>query len=233
MKKSKRTDAITSRIDRAKLYPLEEAVGLLKELHKTKFDESVDVAINLGVDPKQADQLIRGTVSLPNGTGKQVRVLVINRGEKDEEAKEAGADFVGFQEYLLKIKEGWFDFDILVATPDSMSEIGKLGKLLGTRGLMPNPKSGTVTQDIGRTVKEIKAGRIDFRVDKFGILHSAVGKISFSGAQIVENILSFVATVQRMKPSSAKGQYLKKITVSSTMGPGQKIDHNELLTRIK
>ncbi len=233
MKKSKRTDAIVSRVDRQKLYSLEEAVSLLKELHKTKFDESVEVAINLGVDPKHADQMVRGTVSLPSGTGKAVRVLVINRGEKDEEAKQAGADHVGFQEYLQKIKEGWFEFDVLVATPDSMSEIGKLGKLLGTRGLMPNPKSGTVTQDIGRTVKEIKAGRIDFRVDKYGILHSAVGKISFTAEQIVENILSFIATVQRLKPSSAKGQYFKRVTLSSTMGPGLKIDHNDLLTRIK
>ena len=176
---------------------------------------------------------VRGTVSLPYGTGKEVRVLVINRGEKDQEAKDAGADYVGFQEYLQKIKEGWFEFDVLVATPDSMSEIGRLGKLLGTRGLMPNPKSGTVTQDIGKTVKEIKAGRIDFRVDKYGILHSAVGKVSFPSEHIVENILSFVAMVQRLKPSSAKGQYFQRVTVSSTMGPGIKIDHNDLLTRIK
>lgn len=233
MKRSRRYKAIVAKVDKNKSYVIEDAVKLIKELHTTKFDESVEVALNLGVDPKQSDQLIRGTVSLPHGTGKTVRVLVINRGDKDQEAKDAGADYVGFQDYLKKIQEGWLDFDVVVATPDSMSEVGKLGKILGTKGLMPNPKSGTVTADIGRTVREIKAGRIDFRVDKFGILHTAVGKSSFLVDHLTENIISFMATVIRLRPSSAKGQYIRKFTVSTTMGPGIKIDHNDLINRLK
>ena len=233
MRRSKRYKEAADGVDRSKSIVLEEGVDLLKRNHKTKFDESVEISLNLGIDPKHADQMVRGTVALPYGTGKTVRVLVISKGDKDQEAIDAGADFVGFQEYLKKIQEGWFEFDVLVATPDSMSDVGKLGKLLGTKGLMPNPKSGTVTKDIGRTVKEIKAGRIDFRVDKYGLLHSSVGKISFSQEHIVENVLTFVAMVQRLKPAAMKGQYFRKMVLTTTMGPGVKIDHNEILNRLK
>lgn len=233
MKRSKRYKKVVTEIDKKRNYPIDEGIEKIKTVASVKFDESLEISMNLGVDPKQSDQLVRGTVSLPYGSGKKVRVLVINRGDKDEEAKRAGADYVGFEEYIEKIQGGWLDFDVIVATPDSMSSVSKLGKILGKRGLMPNPKSGTVTADIERTVKEIKSGRIEFRVDKYGILHASIGKVSFDKEKLVENLLSFVSAVLKLKPPSAKGQYIKKISLSSTMGPGVKIDQQELLTRLK
>jgi large subunit ribosomal protein L1 len=208
----------------AKLPP-DEAVRLVKELASASFDESVDVATRLGVDPRKADQLVRGTVVLPHGTGKAVRVLVIAQGEKEAEAKEAGADYVGV-EYVDKIKEGWLDFDACVATPDLMGKVGPLGRVLGPRGLMPTPKAGTVTFDIARAVEEIKAGKIGFRVDKTGNVHAPIGKVSFSEEQLGENLSAFMDQIVRAKPSAAKGTYLRSVTVSSTMGPGVSIDPN-------
>ena len=211
--------------DRDLEYGLSEAVSLMKSLSATKFDESVDVAINLGVDPRHANQLVRGTVSLPNGTGKNVRVVVIAKDDdKINMAKDAGADESGFEDLLSKIEKGWMDFDVLIATPDVMAQVGKLGKVLGPRGLMPNPKTGTVTADISNAVSEVKAGRVEFRVDKFGVIHIAVGKLSFDEDKICENIKVCMNAIMRAKPSSVKGTYLKKFTLSSTMGPGIKID---------
>lgn len=224
MKLTKNQKAVKDLVDPEKMYSLTEAVSLLKKCSKTKFDESVDVAMKLGVDPKHADQVVRGTVSLPHGTGKSVRVLVIAKEDKHAEAKEAGADHVGFEDYLNKIKEGWTDIDVIIASPDAMAELGKLGKVLGPRGLMPNPKSGTVTPKVGEAVKEVKAGKIDFRVDKTGIVHSGVGKVSFDESQLAENISTFISTIIKLKPSAAKGTYIKSIYVSSTMGPGIHID---------
>jgi large subunit ribosomal protein L1 len=206
----------------------DEAVKLVKSLAFAKFDETVDVAARLGVDPKKADQLVRGTVVLPHGTGKSVRVLVIAQGAKEAEAKEAGADFVGV-EFIQKIQEGWLDFDVAVATPDLMGKVGPLGRVLGPRGLMPTPKAGTVTFDIGKAVKEIKGGKIEFRVDKQGNVHGQIGKISFSEKQLSENLGAFMDQIVRSKPSGAKGTYLKSVTVSSTMGPGVGIDPNLFL----
>ena len=205
--------------------PPDEAVKLVKELASANFDESVDVATRLGVDPRKADQLVRGTVVLPHGTGKAVRVLVIAQGEKEAEAKEAGADYVGV-EYLDKIKEGWLDFDVCVATPDLMGKVGPLGRVLGPRGLMPTPKAGTVTFDIARAVEEIKAGKIEFRVDKTGNVHAPIGKVSFSEEQLGENLSAFMDQIVRARPSATKGTYLRSVTVSSTMGPGVSIDPN-------
>ncbi len=224
MKRSKRYTANSKKVDASQIHTIESAVQKVKETANAKFAESVDIAVRLGVDPKKADQALRGTVSLPHGIGKAVRVLVIAKPPKDEEAKAAGADHAGFQDYLDKIKGGWADVDVIIATPDSMGELGKLGKILGPRGLMPNPKSGTVTMDIGKTVKEVKAGKIEFRVDKAGILHATVGKANFEKGQLVDNINAFLNTVARMKPSSAKGQYIKSIALSSTMGPSVMID---------
>ncbi len=203
----------------------DEAVKLVKELAFAKFDETVEVATRLGVDPRRADQIVRGTVVLPHGTGKAVRVLVIAQGDKALEAESAGADFVG-TEYIDKIKEGWLDFDVCVATPDLMGKVGPLGRVLGPRGLMPTPKAGTVTLDVERAVKEIKAGKIEFRVDKTGNVHAPIGKVSFSEAQLSENLGSFMDQIVRAKPSGAKGTYVKTVTVSSTMGPGVSIDPN-------
>ena len=224
MKQSKRYKAASAKVDAAKLYTIEEAVARVKEAASAKFTEGVDIAVRLGVDPKKADQAIRGTVALPHGIGKEVRVLVIAKPPRDEEAKAAGADHAGFQEYLQKIQGGWSDVDVIIATPDAMGELGKLGKILGPRGLMPNPKSGTVTQDVAKAVKEVKAGKIEFRVDKAGILHATVGKANFEAQKLVENVHAFLATVVRLKPASAKGQYIRSIALSSTMGPGVHVD---------
>lgn len=233
MKKSKRYTAVWEKLDHDNLYDLSDAVALLKQCGSAKFDESVEIAMNLGVNPRHADQNIRGTAALPNGTGKTKRVLVLTQGAKEAEAKEAGADFVGLEEYVEKIQGGWFEFDAIVATPDVMSSVGKLGKVLGPRGLMPSPKSGTVTMDVGEAVKEIKAGRIEFRVDKNGILHAAIGKISFEQGKLEENVVSFVQSILRLKPASAKGNYIKKITLAPTMGPGVKLNHQSLLASMK
>jgi large subunit ribosomal protein L1 len=229
---TKRKKEYQSKVDKNKEYSLQEAIALLKDTSKVKFTESLDCAMRLGVDPRQADQMLRGTVSLPHGTGKSVSVLVIAKGAKIQEALDAGADYAGFEEYLEKIKGGWTDVDVVISTPDSMSELGKLGKILGPKGLMPNPKSGTVTQDVAQAVKEIKAGKIEFRVDKTGIVHTSVGKLSFENDQLVENAKAFINTIIKMKPASAKGQYVKSLFLSSTMGPGLKISKDEYITRI-
>jgi large subunit ribosomal protein L1 len=233
MKHSRRYQEALKHMEPGKEYSLEDAVMLLKKAATAKFDETVEVAVRLGVDPRHADQAVRGTVALPHGTGKTVRVLVLCKSAKEKEAREAGADFVGFEEHIKKINEGWFDFDVIVATPDVMGEVGKLGKILGPRGLMPNPKSGTVTMDVGKAVKEVKAGKIEFRVDKSGILHVNVGKASFSEQQLADNVRAFIDTVVRLKPPSAKGQYVRSVTVSSTMGPGIAIDRNAILSEAK
>jgi large subunit ribosomal protein L1 len=201
------------------------AVGLVKDLSFAKFDETVEVAVRLGVDPRHADQIVRGTVVLPHGTGRTARVLVIAQGEKVKEAEEAGADFVGV-EYVQKIKDGWFDFDVAVATPDMMGQVGQLGRVLGPRGLMPTPKAGTVTFDVARAVREIKAGKIEFRVDKTGNVHAPIGKVSFSEDQLSENLSAFMENIVRARPSAAKGRYVRGVTVSSTMGPGVAVDAN-------
>jgi len=224
MKLTKKQKDIKKNVELNKDYKIAEAVALVKKFAKAKFDESVDLAINLGVDPKHADQVVRGTVSLPHGTGKTVKVLVIAKPEKQQEAIDAGADHVGFEDYLKKIQEGWTEIDVIIAAPDTMSELGKLGKVLGPRGLMPNPKSGTVTPNLGQAVKEIKAGKIDFRVDKNGTVHSAIGKASFSEQQLVDNVTVFINMILKLKPAAAKGTYVKSLTVSSTMGPGFRID---------
>ncbi|MFC1732066.1 50S ribosomal protein L1 [candidate division KSB1 bacterium] len=233
MKKSKRYSQLLEKIDSAKEYDLTEAVRVVRESATSKFDETVEIAINLGVDPRHADQNIRGTASLPYGTGKSARVLVLTQGQKEKEAEEAGADYVGLDDYIKKIEGGWFEFDSVVATPDVMSKVGKMGKVLGPRGLMPSPKSGTVTMDVTDTVKAIKGGRIEFRVDKNGILHVGLGKTSFDAEKIEENVKSFVLAVIRLKPASAKGQYIKRLTLSSTMGPGVKVNHQNLLLSLK
>jgi large subunit ribosomal protein L1 len=225
MRQSKRFKEALKLIEKSKEYSVEEAVEKIKMTPKAKFDETVDIAVRLGVDPRHADQAIRGTVSLPHGIGKTVRVLVLTKqAQKQEEARQSGADYVGFDDYIKKIQEGWTDIDVIVATPDSMAEVGKLGKILGPKGLMPNPKSGTVTMDVGKSVAEIKAGKIEFRVDKAGNLHSVVGKASFDKQKLVDNVNAFLAAVNRLKPASAKGQYIKNVSISTTMGPGIKID---------
>lgn len=226
MKSTKKQKDTNKKIDVSKEFDVTEGISKLKLAPKAKFDESVDIAVRLGVDPKHADQVVRGTVSLPNGTGKSVRVLVIAKPEKQDEAREAGADYVGFEDYIKKIQEGWTDIDVIIAAPDTMSELGKIGKVLGPRGLMPNPKSGTVTPNVGQAVKEVKAGKIDFRVDKTGIVHSIVGKISFDEQQLKENVMAFLNTIIKLKPAASRGTYVKSITISTTMGPGVKIDKN-------
>ncbi|MCB2205361.1 50S ribosomal protein L1 [bacterium] len=227
MKLSKRMKESTSLVERQREYSLNEGVDILKQTAKAKFNESVDIAVKLGVDPKKSDQMVRGTASLPNGIGKKVRVLVLTRGGKEQEAKDAGAEHVGYEDYLEKIQNGWADIDVVIATPDVMGEVGKLGKVLGPRGLMPNPKSGTVTNDVGQAVQDVKGGKISFRVDKAGIVHAMVGKTDFTAEKIVENVQSFIATLNRMRPTAAKGIYIKGVTISTTMGPGIKIDKSE------
>lgn len=224
MRHGKHYRAVLEKIDRERHYDLGEAVALIKDNAGAKFDESVEVAMNLGVDPRHADQMVRGTVNLPHGTGKMVRVLVFAKGEQLLEAQEAGADFAGSEELVEKVKGGWFGFDVVVASPDMMRDVGKLGSLLGPRKLMPSPKAGTVTNDIVKTVKELKAGKIEFRVEKNGIIHSAVGKVSFSAEQLLENLQAVVEAVMRARPAASKGTYLKNLTISTTMGPGVKID---------
>lgn len=220
----KRLEAVEKKIDQNKKYALEEAAKLVKEAAKAKFDETIELHVRLGVDPKQSDQIVRGTVVLPAGTGKTKRVAVIAKGEKVKEAQSAGADAYGDNDLIEKIAKGWMDFDVLVATPDAMKDASKLGKLLGPRGLMPNPKSGTVTFEVARTVKELKGGRIEYKTDEYGIVHCAIGKASFSPDKIVDNVRSLVAALIKAKPAASKGVYVKSITLSSTMGPGVAVD---------
>ncbi|MBS4028221.1 MAG: 50S ribosomal protein L1 [Ignavibacteriales bacterium] len=228
MKVSKRFKTVSAKVDAKKFYALSDAVQKLKETASTKFTESVDIAVRLGVDPKKADQAIRSTVSLPHGIGKTVRVLVVAKPPLDQEARDAGADFAGYQEYLEKLQAGWTDIDVIIASPDVMGDLGRLGKILGPRGLMPNPKSGTVTPAVGKAVKEIKAGKIEFRVDKAGVVHAMVGKSNFESKKLEENISAFLHTILRLKPSSVKGQYIKSISLSNTMGPGIAVDRAAL-----
>jgi large subunit ribosomal protein L1 len=222
--------AALEKLDRAKRYPLEQGVALVQATGRAKFDETVEMAIRLGVDPRQADQNVRATVVLPHGVGKSIRILAFAKGEKEREAQEAGADYVGGDDLVEKIKEGWLDFDKTVATPDMMASVGKIGKILGPRGLMPNPKVGTVTPDIGRAVRELKAGKLEFRVDKAGIVHVPVGKVSFGPEKLLDNSRAVLGAVMRVKPASAKGHYVLGVTLSTTMGPGVKIDPLEVRT---
>jgi large subunit ribosomal protein L1 len=215
-----------ARVPEGSVFPPNEAVALVKDLAFAKFDETVEVAVRLGVDPRHADQIVRGAVVLPHGTGKTARVLVIAQGDKAREAEEAGADYVG-TEYVQKIKDGWLDFDVVVATPDVMGQVGQLGRILGPRGLMPTPKAGTVTFDVARAIREIKAGKIEFRVDRTGNVHVPIGRVSFEPGQLEENLAAFMDTVIRAKPAAAKGQYVRSVTVSSTMGPGVPVDQNQ------
>ena len=228
MEHSKRYNSNFEKINRDKEYSLEEAAELLSSFSHPKFDESVELAINLGVDPKHADQIVRGTVALPNGIGKDIKVLVFARDDLAEEAKNAKADFVGADDMVEKVKGGWTDIDVVVAAPDMMAEVGKLGKILGPRGLMPNPKIGTVTKDIAKAVTEVKAGKIEFRVEKNGIIHNIIGKVSFSKENIVENAKVFVNAILKAKPQATKGVYMKKVTMTSTMGPGIKLDKSSI-----
>src|SRR5258705_2633008 len=216
--------AALAKVDRSQRYALEDSVRLVKETARAKFDETVELAVRLGVDPRQADQNVRGTVNLPHGMGKTVRVLAFAKGEKEKEAQDAGADYIGTDELIKKITEGWFDFDKAVATPDMMAAVGRIGKVLGPRGLMPNPKTGTVSMDIGKAIKEIKAGKLEFRVDKAGIVHVPVGKASFGAELLIDNAKAVLLSILRAKPASAKGNYVKGVTVATTMGPGIKID---------
>jgi large subunit ribosomal protein L1 len=224
-KHGKKFREASARVPQQESFQPTEAVGLVKDLSFAKFDETVEVAVRLGVDPRHADQIVRGTVVLPHGTGRTARVLVIAQGDKAREAEEAGADYVG-TEYVPKIKEGWLDFDFAVATPDMMGQVGQLGRILGPRGLMPTPKAGTVTFDVAKAVREIKAGKIEFRVDRTGNVHAPIGKISFEPQQIEENLTAFMDTIVRAKPSASKGQYVRSVTLSSTMGPGIPVDAN-------
>lgn len=221
---SKNRKKAIEKIEPGKSYKLAEAASLLKEITTTKFDASIDIDVRLGVDPRKANQMVRGVVTLPNGTGKQLKVLALVTPDKEKEAKDAGADFVGLDEYLEKIKGGWTDIDVIITMPPVMGKLGPLGKVLGPRGLMPNPKSGTVTMDVGKAVEEVKKGKIDFKVDKFGIIHSPIGKVSFESAKIVENAREFINTVLKLKPTAAKGTYIKSIYLCSTMSPSIKID---------
>ena len=223
-KLTKKQKEALSKVEKGRVYNLEEGSSLVKEVNTTKFDASVDIAVRLGVDPRKANQMVRGVVSLPHGTGKNVRVLALVTPDKEAEAKEAGADYVGLDEYLQKIKDGWTDVDVIVTMPAVMGKLGPLGRVLGPRGLMPNPKSGTVTMEVGKAVSEVKAGKIDFKVDKYGIVHAAIGKVSFDSAKLKENAQELIQTLVKMKPTAAKGTYVKSIYLSSTMSPGIAID---------
>lgn len=232
-KLTKNQKIVASKVEAGKSYSLDEASKLLKEITFTKFDASVDIDIRLGVDPRKANQMVRGTVSLPHGIGKEVRVLALCTPDKEAEAQEAGADYVGLDEYINKIKSGWTDIDVIITIPSVMGKIGALGRVLGPRGLMPNPKSGTVTNDLGAAIKEVKAGKIDFKVDKAGIIHTSVGKISFEPKQIRENAKEFIDTVVRLKPTSAKGTYIKSIYLSTTMSAGIKVDPKSVVSVVE
>ena len=221
---TKNQKAVAEKLDVEQYYSLDQASSLVKECSTTKFDASVDLAVRLGVDPRKANQMVRGTVSLPHGTGKDVKVLVLCPPDKEQEALDAGADYVGLDEYVGKIKGGWTDVDVIITTPQVMGKVGALGRILGPRGLMPNPKSGTVTMDVAKAVTDVKAGKIDFKVDKFGIIHASIGKVSFDAAKIKENANELIQTLVKLKPASAKGTYIKSITLSSTMGPGIKVE---------
>ncbi|PWJ44986.1 50S ribosomal protein L1 [Sediminitomix flava] len=223
-KLSKNYKEAISKVDAEKAYTLPEACALLKEISFEKFDASVDVDVRLGVDPRKADQMVRGVVTLPHGVGKEVKVLALVTPDKEEEAKAAGADYVGLDDYIKKIEGGWTDIDVIITMPTVMAKIGRLGRVLGPRGLMPNPKAGTVTMDVANAVKEVKAGKIDFKVDKTGIIHTSIGKVSFSADQLADNAAELINTLNRLKPSAAKGTYFKSITISSTMGPGIKVE---------
>ncbi|MBC5774105.1 50S ribosomal protein L1 [Pontibacter sp. KCTC 32443] len=223
---SKNRKAALAKADLTKEYSLTDAASVVKDITFTKFDASVDIDVRLGVDPRKADQMVRGIVTLPHGTGKEVRVLALVTPDKEQEAKDAGADFVGLDDYIQKIEKGWTDVDVIITMPAVMAKVGRLGRILGPRNLMPNPKSGTVTQDVAKAVKEVKAGKIDFKVDKTGIIHTSVGKVSFTPEQIAANAAEVIATLNRLKPSSAKGTYIKSITLSSTMSPGVIVDKN-------
>ncbi|WP_129128347.1 50S ribosomal protein L1 [Geomonas oryzae] len=233
MSMTKKAKEARAKVDRTKTYPLSEGLELVKGAAYAKFDETVDLVVKLGVDPRHADQMVRGAVVLPNGLGKDVRVLVFAKGEKEKEAREAGADFVGADDLVTKIQEGWFEFDTAIATPDMMGVVGKIGKLLGPRGLMPNPKVGTVTFDVARAVKESKSGKVEFRVEKAGIIHAPVGKVSFTAETLKQNVAALVEALQKAKPAAAKGTYMKKISVSSTMGPGVNIDLADISAILK
>ena len=223
-KLTKNQKAVLAKYDKSQVYGLQEACALLKEITYTKFDASVEITTNLGVDPRKANQMIRGVVTLPNGTGKVTRVLVLCTPDKENEAKEAGADYVGLDDYITKIKEGWTDVDVIICTPSVMAKVGQIGRILGPRGLMPNPKTGTVTMEVGNAVKEVKAGKIDFKVDKTGIIHAAIGKVSFAPEKIAENARAFVSAVLKLKPQSLKGTYFKGATLCTTMSPAIKLD---------
>jgi large subunit ribosomal protein L1 len=225
-KLTKKRKAALTKVDQSKEYALVDAAGLVKEITYTKFDASVDIDVRLGVDPRKADQMVRGIATLPHGTGKQVRVLVLCTPDKEQEAKDAGADYVGLDEYIQKIEKGWTDVDVIITMPSVMAKVGRLGRILGPRNLMPNPKSGTVTPDVAKAVKEVKAGKIDFKVDKTGIIHTSIGKVSFSADQIAENAAEIIATLNRLKPASAKGTYIRSVTLSSTMSPAVTVDKN-------
>ncbi len=226
----KKYTAAREKVDTTKQYKLKEAIEIVKQLHYVKLDESVDIAVNLGVDPKKSDQMVRGTVALPHGLGKKVRIVVFAKGEKAKEASEAGADHVGAEDIVEKINGGWLDFDKVVATPDLMGMLGKLGRILGPRGLMPNPKSGTVTFDVGKAVKDIAAGKVDYKTEKAGIVHVPIGKVSFDSQKLIENTKAVVNSILKAKPSASKGKYIKKLSVSSTMGVGITVDVSEKIT---
>jgi len=232
MPTSKKFKDALAKVDRSKSYTMNDGIDLVKNSAFAKFNETVDVAVRLGVDPRHADQMVRGAVVLPNGLGKEVKVLVFAKGEKEKEARDAGADYVGADDLVAKIQEGWFDFDTAIATPDMMGVVGKIGKLLGPRGLMPNPKVGTVTFDVGRAVNESKSGKVEFRVEKAGIIHAPVGKVSFDADKLKENILALVDALVKAKPSAAKGTYIKKISVSATMGPGVNLDVSDVSAQV-